>query len=99
MLQVLFGPMVQLYPPGHPLDPERRDGLNGPEFARAITIGDDCWVGGGAVIMGEREQCAVALKDVWQVDITGVARFTDACSERVYTSAGPPVGDQASDQP
>ena len=23
----------------------------------------------------------------------------DACSERVYTSAGPPVGDQASDQP
>ena len=23
----------------------------------------------------------------------------DACLERVYTSAGPPVGDQASDQP
>ena len=27
------------------------------------------------------------------------ARFIDACLERVYTSAGPPVGDQASDQP
>ncbi len=53
LLQVLFGPMVQLYPPGHPLDPERRDGLNGPEFARAITIGDNCWIGGGAIIMGE----------------------------------------------
>ena len=52
-IQVLFGPMVQLYPPGHPLDPERRDGLNGPEFARDITIGDDCWIGGGAIIMGK----------------------------------------------
>ena len=51
-VQVLFGPMVQLYPPGHPLDPERRDGLNGPEYARAITIGDDCWIGGGAIILG-----------------------------------------------
>ena len=46
--------MVQLYPPGHPLDPDRRDGLNGPEFARAITIGDDVWVGGSAIIMGQR---------------------------------------------
>ena len=35
----------------------------------------------------------------WQDDITGVARLMDACSERVYTSAGPPVGDQASDRP
>ena len=26
-----------------------------------------------------------------------VARFIDACLERVYTSAGPPVVDQASD--
>ena len=56
--------MVQLYPPGHPLDPERRDGLNGPEFARAITIGDDCWIGGGAIIMGETKQSAVARKHV-----------------------------------
>lgn len=28
----------------------------------------------------------------------GVARFVDACLKRLYTSAGPPVGDQASDQ-
>ena len=32
-------------------------------------------------------------------DIIGVARFIDACLERVYTSDGPPVGDHASDQP
>ena len=36
---------------------------------------------------------------MWQDDIIGVALLIDACSERVYTSAGPPVGDQASDQP
>ena len=36
---------------------------------------------------------------IWQDDIIGVARFIDACLERVSTSAGPPVGDQASDEP
>ena len=39
---------------------------------------------------------------MWQDDIIGVARFIDACLGRAYTSdesAGPPVGDQASDQP
>ena len=36
---------------------------------------------------------------VRQDDIIGVARFVDACLERVYTSAGPPMGDQASNQP
>lgn len=47
-----MGPMVQLYPPGHPLDPSFRDGLNGPEYARGITIGDDVWIGGSAIILG-----------------------------------------------
>ena len=36
---------------------------------------------------------------MWQADIIGVARFIEACLERVYTSAGPPRGGQASDQP
>jgi maltose O-acetyltransferase len=45
---VLFGPNVQLYTATHPVDAlERR---KGPEFARPISIGDDCWIGGGAVI-------------------------------------------------
>ena len=34
-----------------------------------------------------------------QDDIIGIAWLNDACLGRVYTSAGPPVGDQASDQP
>lgn len=54
--QVLFGPMVQLYPPGHPIDPELRNGIHGPEYARAITIGDDVWVGGSVIIMGAAER-------------------------------------------
>jgi hypothetical protein len=44
--------MVQLYPPGHPIDPDLRNGIHGPEYARAITIGDDVWVGGSVIIMG-----------------------------------------------
>ena len=39
--------------------------------------------------------CLTAMQD----DIIGVARFIYARLERVYTSTGPPVGDQASDQP
>jgi maltose O-acetyltransferase len=45
---VLFGPNVQVYTATHPVDAvERR---KGPEFARAITIGNDCWIGGSAII-------------------------------------------------
>ncbi|KAK9843721.1 hypothetical protein WJX81_003605 [Elliptochloris bilobata] len=49
---VLFGPNVQVYPPGHPQDPSFRDGLRGPEYAKPVTIGSDVWVGGGAIILG-----------------------------------------------
>ena len=48
---VLFGPNVQIYCPGHPLDPVLRNGLNGPEYALPVTIGNDVWVGGGAILL------------------------------------------------
>ena len=45
---VLFGPNVQIYTAAHPIDAiERR---KGPEFAKPISIGDDCWIGGGVII-------------------------------------------------
>ena len=45
---VLFGPKVQVYTATHPLDPaERRAGW---EMARPIAIGDDVWIGGGAIL-------------------------------------------------
>jgi maltose O-acetyltransferase len=45
---VLFAPGVQLYTATHPLDAiVRRTSL---ELAKPITIGNDCWIGGGAII-------------------------------------------------
>ena len=45
---VLFGPGVQIYTATHPLDAEERKTL---ESAKPITIGDNCWIGGGAIIL------------------------------------------------
>ena len=46
---VQIAPMVQLYTALHPLVPdERRSGL---ESAKPIRIGDDVWIGGGAIIL------------------------------------------------
>jgi maltose O-acetyltransferase len=45
---VLFGPAVQIYAATHPLSAaERRTGL---ELGKKIVIGDDVWIGGGAII-------------------------------------------------
>jgi len=45
---VLFGPAVQLYTATHPMNAEeRRSGL---EFAKPINIGNDVWLGGGAIV-------------------------------------------------
>ncbi|MER6087584.1 sugar O-acetyltransferase [Streptomyces bluensis] len=44
-----IGPNVQLLTPTHPLEPQpRRDKL---EAARPIVIGDNVWIGGGAIIL------------------------------------------------
>jgi maltose O-acetyltransferase len=45
---VLCGPKVQIYTPGHPLDSVERS--RGVEFAKGITIGSNVWIGGGAII-------------------------------------------------
>ena len=42
------GPGVQLLTPEHPLDAVAR---RGEETARPIVIGDDVWIGGGAIIL------------------------------------------------
>ena len=47
--RVMFGPNVQVYATTHPLDPAER--ATGKEFCAAVTIGDDCWIGGGAIIL------------------------------------------------
>lgn len=45
---VLMAPNVQIYTATHPTDPKER--LTGKEFAKPITIGDNVWIGGGAII-------------------------------------------------
>ncbi|HEX8657797.1 MAG TPA: sugar O-acetyltransferase [Hymenobacter sp.] len=44
---VLFGPGVQLLAATHPLDAVVRRTL---ELGQPITIGDDCWLGGGVIV-------------------------------------------------
>ncbi len=44
----MFGPRVSLFTAGHPLDAATRN--SGWEFGRPITIGNNVWIGGHAVI-------------------------------------------------
>ena len=44
----LFGPAVQIYTPLHPFNAEQR---RREEYGKAIEIGSDVWVGGGAIIL------------------------------------------------
>lgn len=45
---VMFGPGVQLYAATHPLDHVERK--SGRELGKAIVIGSDVWIGGGAIV-------------------------------------------------
>jgi maltose O-acetyltransferase len=47
--RTLFGPGVHVYAALHPMDPQVR--AAGPELARPVTIGDDCWIGGGVLVL------------------------------------------------
>lgn len=77
--RVLLGPAVQLYPVGHDVDPAARSGVHGLEHAKPVVIGDDCWIGGGAIIMpgitiGEGSTVAagaVVTRDVEAYSVVG----------------------------
>lgn len=44
--KVMFGPAVTIATVGHPINPD----LRGYMYCDHVTIGDNCWIGGGAVI-------------------------------------------------
>ncbi len=46
--RTLIGPNVQIYTATHPLDHKER--ASGLEYAKPVTIGEDVWIGGSAVI-------------------------------------------------
>lgn len=66
----LVGPDVKIYTPHHPMDyQERREPK---EYAFPVTIGQDCWIGGGTVIcpgvtIGDR--CVIGAGSVVTKDI------------------------------
>lgn len=49
--RTLIAPNVSLYSGTHPLDPDLRNGTNGPETGKEIWIEEDCWIGGNVVIL------------------------------------------------
>ncbi|SES17804.1 maltose O-acetyltransferase [Gracilibacillus ureilyticus] len=44
----MLAPGVQIYTATHPIDPTERN--SGKEYAKPITIGDNVWIGGSAII-------------------------------------------------
>lgn len=67
---VLIGPGVQIYAVTHPIDADER--RTGVEWGEDVTIGDDCWIGGCAVIcpgvtIGNR--CVIAAGAVVTKDL------------------------------
>ncbi len=45
---VMFAPNVSIYTAGHPIHPDSRN--SGYEYGIGITIGDNVWIGGNAII-------------------------------------------------
>ncbi|AAW43048.1 hypothetical protein CNBD6150 [Cryptococcus deneoformans B-3501A] len=48
--RTMLGPNVQILTPAHPVSPEERNGLKGKEWAKPVTIGNDCWLGAGVTV-------------------------------------------------
>jgi maltose O-acetyltransferase len=66
----LIGPGVHIYTATHPLNSELRSA--GDEFAKPVTIGNDVWIGGGAIICpGVRigHRCVIGAGSVVTRDI------------------------------
>lgn len=66
----LIGPDVRIYTPHHPMDYIAR--RESKEYAYPVTIGEDCWIGGGAIIcpgvtIGDR--CVIGAGSVVTRDI------------------------------
>lgn len=47
----LFAPNVSIYSGTHPLDPEVRNGTQGPEMGGQVHIEEDCWIGGNVTLL------------------------------------------------
>lgn len=67
----MLGPNVQLYTPTHPLDFKSRN--KGFEYAKPITIGNNCWLGGNVIVLPGvtiGDGCVIGAGAVVTKDIT-----------------------------
>jgi maltose O-acetyltransferase len=80
----MLGPGVQIYCAEHHKDPQlRRQGI---EIARAVVIGEDVWIGGGAIILG-----GVTIGDGAIVGAGSVVTRNVAAGETVVGNPARPV--------
>jgi acetyltransferase-like isoleucine patch superfamily enzyme len=49
--RTILSPRVSIFSATHPIDPRKRNGSKGPAYAKPILIEEDCWLGGGAVVL------------------------------------------------
>lgn len=50
----VIGHNVSVYTATLPIDPKRRQGGQGPQSGKTVTIEQDCWIAGGAIILAGR---------------------------------------------
>jgi len=50
----VIGHNVSVYTATLPIDPKRRQGGQGPQSGKSITIEQDCWIAGGVIILAGR---------------------------------------------
>ncbi len=77
----MLGPNVQFYTALHPLDAQER--ISGPEYGAPITIGDNVWIGGGAMILA-----GVTLGD--NVVVGAGSVVTKSFGDNVVIAGNPP---------
>lgn len=50
----VIGPNVSIFTASLPIDPKKRQGGQGPQLGKPVAIDQDCWIGGGAMILPGR---------------------------------------------
>ncbi|KAI5794665.1 putative nodulation protein L [Pyronema domesticum] len=47
----ILSPGCKIYSATHPIDPRMRNGARGLEYAKPVTIEENCWLGGGVTVL------------------------------------------------
>lgn len=92
--RVMFGPFVSIFAATHETEVQsRRDNI---EYAREVTIGDDCWIGGHVTILPGvtiGEGCTIGSNSIVTKDVPAwsVAMGAPAKVVKKVTPVPPPA--------